>query len=154
MTYRQPNSNPFGSITSLLVMAAVIIGLFFVAKGIFNLLAWAAPVLLIITLILDHKVILDFGAWLVKLLKTNVLNGIIAVLFVVFAFPLVAGFLFSKAVLKRQSKGMRRMFEEQQRATQENTAFDSNIEDIEFEELDIDDVPEKSEQDFRDLFND
>ncbi len=154
MINRQSNTNPFGSITSLLVMAAVIIGLFFLAKGIFSLLAWAAPVLLLITLILDYNIILDFGAWLVKLLRTNILNGIIAVLFVVFAFPLVAGFLFSKAILKRQGSGMKKMFDEQQKAANHNTAFDSDIEDIEYEELDIDDVPEKSERNFRDLFND
>ncbi len=152
MINRRPNTNPFGSITSLLVMAAVIVGLFFLAKGVFTLLAWAAPALLIITLILDYNIILDFGAWLVKLIKTNPLNGIIAVLFIVFAFPLVAGFLFSKAILKRQGKGMKRIFEEQQKAANQNTAFDSNIEDIEYEELDIDDIPEKSEKDYRDLF--
>ncbi len=96
----------FQSIISLLV-PIVIIGLvvyvgFYVAKGIFAILSWLSPLLLIIALLVNYKVVLNYGKWLINKLTTNTLYGILMCLVTIFLFPLVAAWLCFKAVLSRQ----------------------------------------------------
>ena len=52
------------------VVVGAIIGLiilFWLAKGVFYILNIAAPFLLIITMIMNYKVVLGFGSWLLDL---------------------------------------------------------------------------------------
>lgn len=103
MTYRKKiDINPFNSLGSILIMILVFAGLFFIARGIFTILAWVAPLLLIATLVIDYKVVLGYGKWLVNLLKNNLGMGIGALLLTIFGFPVIAGFLFVKALLYRK----------------------------------------------------
>ncbi len=83
-------------------MILVMIGLFYIAKGVFTLLAWAAPVLLIITLIIRHEVVLSYGKMLINLVKRNPLMGIVAIVLSIVGFPVVAFALFGKALLDRK----------------------------------------------------
>ena len=94
--------NSGNSLVGILMLVVVFVALYFIASSIFTLLSWLAPVLLIITAILDHKIILNYGKWLLKLLKDNVLMGIGAVLLTIIGFPVVSGFLFVKALLYRK----------------------------------------------------
>ncbi len=97
-------SSPFGFLGPLLILALFFTGLFFLAKGVFWLLSWVAPILLIITLILDYTVVTDFFKFVGKLLRENTIMGILAVLLVIFGYPIVSGFLFFKAIGKRSIK--------------------------------------------------
>ena len=110
---RNIDINPFSSIFSILTMVLIFVALFFVAQGIFNILAWLAPILLIATVLIDYKVILNYGKWLLNLLRKDVLMGIGGVLLTVFGFPIIAGFLFGKALLYRKAKKMNQAYEEQ-----------------------------------------
>lgn len=103
MTQRNFN-NPLGSITSILLLVLFFLGLFYIARAMFWVLSAIAPILLIITLFLDHKVVVNYGKWLVNSVKRNPVFGIAMILLTVFGFPVVAGFLFSKALLKRKIK--------------------------------------------------
>jgi len=91
-----------GSIGGIILLILGFVVLFFVAKGIFTILSWVAPVLLILTLIIDYTVITGFGKFIINLFKNNILTGILAVLLTVIGFPIVAGFLFFKSILKRK----------------------------------------------------
>ncbi|MBP6445954.1 MAG: hypothetical protein WAT46_16010 [Saprospiraceae bacterium] len=103
--YRYGGGNsPFGFLGPLLILAVFFTILFFMAKGLFWLLSWATPVLLILTLIIDYKVIKDFFSFIWKLLKENPWAGVLAVVMIVFAYPFVAGYLFIKALGKRSIK--------------------------------------------------
>jgi hypothetical protein len=103
--YRYGGSNsPFGFLGPLLILAVFFTVLFFMAKGLFWLLSWVAPVLLILTLIIDFKVVKDFFIYIGKLLKDNPLAGVLAILMIIFAYPFVAGYLFIKALGKRSIK--------------------------------------------------
>ncbi len=103
--YRYGGSNsPFGFLGPLLILAVFFTILFFMAKGLFWLLSWVAPVLLILTLIIHFKVVKDFFIFIGKLLKDNPLAGVLAVLMIIFAYPFVAGYLFIKALGKRSIK--------------------------------------------------
>jgi hypothetical protein len=97
---------PFGFLGPLLILTLVFTMLFFVAKGVFWILNFIALPLIIITLILDHKVVLDYLNFIFKLLKENTLIGIIALLVTFFGYPFVSGYLFMKAMGKRQIKKM------------------------------------------------
>lgn len=97
---------PFGFFGPLLVLALIFTVLYFLASGIFWVLSWVALPIFIITLILDYKVVTDYLEFVFKLLKENTLVGIVAVLVTFFAYPFVAGYLFMKALGKRQIKKM------------------------------------------------
>lgn len=103
--YRVGGSNsPLGFLGPLLILAVFFTVLFFLAKGMFWLLSWVAPILLIITLILDYTVVTDFFKFIWKLLKENTIMGILSVFLVIFGYPVVAGYLFFKAIGKRSLK--------------------------------------------------
>jgi hypothetical protein len=100
-------------IINVLIFAAVLVGLFMLARGIFILLAWAAPVLVLLTVIINYRVPLNFIKSLIKLVKVRPLVGIVAILLTVVAFPVVALFLLGKALFVRRVDQLRREQEQQ-----------------------------------------
>lgn len=92
-------------------MVLVFIALYWLATGIFKLLSIAAPFLLIAALVINHNVVINYGKWLFNLLKTKPLMGIGGILLSVFGFPIIAGFLFGKALLYRKVDKMKTEFE-------------------------------------------
>ncbi|MEM9922104.1 MAG: hypothetical protein AAF990_28630 [Bacteroidota bacterium] len=100
--YKKIDVNPFNSITSILFLVLVLVGLYFIAKGVFTILSWLAPVLLILALVLNYRVVLNYGKWLINLLQKNILMGLGAILLTVVGFPVIAGFLAVKAYLYRK----------------------------------------------------
>ena len=100
------NNNPLGNLVGILILVMIFVAIFFIARGIFTLLSWAAPVLLILSLIIDYTVTLDFIKFLGRLFKNNWLTGILAVLLTIVGFPIVAGFLFFRSLVKKKITGM------------------------------------------------
>ena len=94
----------FSSIVGFLVAVGFFILLFFMMRGIFTILAWAAPFLLIAAVLINYRTIINFGKWLYRLIRGNPIVGIVAVVLCVFGFPVVAGFLFGKSLLDRKMK--------------------------------------------------
>jgi hypothetical protein len=131
--YRVGGSNsPFGFLGPLLILAVFFTALFFLAKGLFWIFSWIAPVLLIITLIIDHQVVVDFFKFVWKLLKENTIMGILAVLLVFFGYPIVAGYLFFKALGKRSIK---KVIENVEKEKNTYTEYEEVVEDDSFLEL-------------------
>ena len=128
---RNIDVNPFNSLTSILILVLIFVGLYFVAKTAFTLLSWVAPILLLGALIIDYNVVLNYGKWLFNLLKENFLMGIGAVMLTVFGFPVIAGFLFGKALLYRKVGQLKQEFE-----TKTQGEF------VEFEEIEEENVEE------------
>lgn len=89
-----------------LVAVGFFILLFFMMRGIFTILAWAAPFLLIAALLINYRTIINFGKWLYRLITRNPIVGIVAVILCVFGFPVVAGFLFGKSLLDRKVRSL------------------------------------------------
>ncbi len=112
MQYRRTDVNPFNSIRSILILVLFFVALFFIARGIFTILSWVAPVLLILALIFDYKTIIDYGKWLGRLVQKDILMGIGAIVLTVVGFPVIAGFLFFKALLRRKVGQVKRNMEE------------------------------------------
>lgn len=119
MIYKEFNfggkNNPLGSFGAVIAMIAVLLMLFFLAKGIFTILSWAAPVLLILALIFDYTVVTDYAKFIGKLFKENALYGILASVLTVVGYPVVSGFLFFKAFARRSLKKVIKKAEEAQK---------------------------------------
>ena len=119
MTYNRQESSPFGGIISLVFLVLFFIALYYIAKAVFTILYWATPILFIITLILDYKVVVNYGKWLIGLTKRNPLLGIVGILLSIGLYPVVAFFLFGKAVFKKKVKEAQTRYEEAQGITKE-----------------------------------
>ncbi len=97
-------TNPMGNFGPLIGLVLFLFVMYFLITGLFSVLAWASPVLLIGAAIFDHTVITDYGKFIFRLLKENPLLGLIAVLFTVVGYPAVFGYLFFKALARRKIK--------------------------------------------------
>ena len=113
MTKRRIDINPGNSLAGILLMVFIFVALYFIAKSIFTLLSWLAPVLVLGTAIINYKVLTSYGKWVFKLLKNNPLYGIGAIIMTVIGFPIVAGFLFAKALLYRKADQLKQEYETQ-----------------------------------------
>jgi len=122
----------FGGVNPLILLVGivVVIGLlFWVAKKVLSILAWASPAILVVALIINYRVVLGYGRWLIDTLKRNPLFGIIAILFTCFGFPLVSIFLLFRALA---SKGI---------GTEKKGGF-SEYEEVDEDFLDISEIKE------------
>ena len=151
---RNVSLNPFSSILGVLIMVLVFVGLFYIGLGITKILAMIAPILVVITAVIDYKVILNYGKWLLNLLRKDLLMGIGGILLTVFGFPFIAAFLFVKALLYRKVKKMNQEFEGQ------NSAEFLEYEEIQDEEPSTLELPtfeketKKKSNDYEQLFGD
>lgn len=107
--------NPMGSFGAIIGMIAILALIFFIAKGIFTILSWAAPVLLILAAVFDYTVITDYIKFIGKLFRENVLFGILSAVLTVFGFPVVAGFLFFRAFARKTLKNAMKKAEEERK---------------------------------------
>lgn len=89
-------------IMGLIVVILFFVALFFIARGIFTLLAWASPVLIIAALIINYKTVVGYLKFLWDLLRRKPLMGIVGIILTAVGFPIVCGFLFGKAILDRR----------------------------------------------------
>ena len=135
---QQYSGNPFRSIMGIVFLVLAIMAIFWIARSIFAILSYLTPVLLIATLIIDHNVIVNYAKWIGGLLKNNLLYGIGAIIFTLVASPIVAVYLFGKAMLKRQIRKMQTVAEEQQRG--KPTDYEEVAEEVEFELQDEDEI--------------
>lgn len=94
--------NPFANLTGILLMAVMMVGLFYVAKGLFWLLAKAAIFFLVGALILHYPTVLGFFKWLWNMLRQNVLQGLVLTALSALLYPVVFTVLFFRALLNRK----------------------------------------------------
>jgi hypothetical protein len=157
MIYKEFNfggkSNPLGSFGAIIALTIFLVALFFIAKGIFTVLSWAAPVLLILTAVFDYTVITDYGKFIVNLFKQNPLWGILAAILTVVGFPIVSGFLFFRAYARKSLKSYQKSQEPK------FEAYEEIKEDKEEEFLDLKRLdkpkpsPKSNSSEYDNLFN-
>ncbi len=136
MTQKRIDINPFNAIGAILVAILVFWGLSMVFSFVFTALAYLAPVLLIGAAIIDYTVITDFVKWVFKMLKENPLMGIAAIVLTVFGFPIISGFLFGKAYLRKKVRKIASQYDVE---TKGEIVDYEEVEDIEedFERLEL-----------------
>ncbi|HND87667.1 MAG TPA: hypothetical protein PK971_05025, partial [Saprospiraceae bacterium] len=84
--------------------------LWFVLKGLYTLLYWAAPLLFVLALIINWRAVSDTGKEFLGLLRSNPLGGVILGAVCVMAFPLLALYLFLRALGHRRLQEIRQQF--------------------------------------------
>lgn len=102
--YRVGGQGPFSFLGPLLVLALIFGVLFFVVRGGFWILSWAAPILFFLTLVIDHKVVISYFKTVWRTLKENFFLGLIFLVMTIVGYPFVAGYLFFKALGRRSLK--------------------------------------------------
>jgi hypothetical protein len=129
-SYRGGNFGRFpgGGLGCLIFGALLFVGGYYILKGLYYLLWWAAPALLVLALIINWRVFLDtFKNWL-NTLETKPLSGLVSAAFAVLLFPVFALYLFLKALGGRKMEQLRREFGDSPQAPREE-------EFVEFEEI-------------------
>ncbi len=157
MTQRRQQGGSFNLVIGVVMLVVAVMALWFVFKSVFALLAWLAPVLLIITLVLDRSVVFDYVKGMGNRLKNDTLMGVAQLAGTFFFFPLVSAFLFGKAMLLRKVGKIKGQME-----TEKEGEF-AEYEELEDDEvLDLKDVEEvvqtrtpttKPNNNYDDLFN-
>ena len=85
----------------LVGFAFLVVLLFWVAKSVLKLLSFVAPVVFIAALVINYRVVLGYGKWLIGSLMRNPIFGIVAILFSIVGFPVVSIFLLLRALATR-----------------------------------------------------
>lgn len=130
----------YGIIATVLFLIA----LFYIAKGVFWVLTWVSPVLLIATLVIDYQVVINYLKMLWGMIIRTPIKGVLAAALSVLGFPVVILFLFGRAWFgyyirkkqKEQSEFFQR-FKEQQEQEEEFVSYEE-INDNRLDESDID----------------
>ncbi|MEM9887927.1 MAG: hypothetical protein AAF849_18675 [Bacteroidota bacterium] len=107
-------------IIGAVMLVVMFILLFSLARIAYRLLTFIAIPLLIITAIIDYKIIVNYFNWVVSVIKKNPLMGIgLSLLSMVF-YPVLAAVLFGRAFftwrLDRAMKASGNVFEEEEQA--------------------------------------
>lgn len=113
MPYRKTANFKLDSLASLLLLVVFIIGMFFVLRGIFFILSWIAPVLLIAAFVIDRSVVIDYVKWLGSLVKSNPLLGVGTILLSLVGYMAVFPYLFFKALFKKKIKDVQQKYEQE-----------------------------------------
>ncbi len=96
------NGNPVNSIVGIVLMIVFLVGMFYVARFVFRILYFLAPVMLIATLIINYRVVTGYLQWIVDLAKRNPIMGIGAGILTFFGFPIISAFLLAKAIMLKK----------------------------------------------------
>lgn len=109
------NRNPFNSVFSILVFVGVLLLLYFAITGFVKLLYFVAPFLLVATLMINHRVVMDYVVDIADTFRSDILWGVLKVFFTILGYPFVIGWLFAKAMLFRRVQRIHKEMEQQMR---------------------------------------
>lgn len=105
------------------------VAFFLILRGLFTLLAWAAPVLLVLAMVIRWQVFpATFRNW-TNTLKTNSLSAILQLAFAILAFPFFALYMFLLALGGRKIEQLQDRFRGQSPQAAPEEEF------VDFEEL-------------------
>ncbi len=96
--------NKGNSWLGIIIIIAVVFLIFFIIKSLHKLFLLLAPVFLILTVILDYRVIAKFGIVLYELLRYRTVLGILAVIFTIIGLPFVSAAMFFNAYMNFKTK--------------------------------------------------
>lgn len=130
------NTRVIGGGPGCLIMGILALVLFwFLLKGLYTLLYWVAPVLFVLALIINWRAVSDTGKDFLSLFKREPIMAIIVGAVSVMAFPLLALYLFLRAL------GYKRLQEIKRQFGAETTSPPREEEFVDYEELDSQPMP-------------
>ena len=136
---RNINQFPGGGLGCLIFAVLLVVGGYYILQGLYYLLLWAAPALLVLALIINWRVFPDtLKSWF-KSLETSPVSALITLAIAVLAFPFFSLYIFLKAVGYRKMEQMRRQFGGTDTPREEDTF-------VEFEELESTPKPGREQE--------
>ena len=103
--FRSPfERSPLGTFGSIAVALLFFYLLFKLLAFVFQLMWWAAPLILIASLVIDHKVFLGYLKMVGNLFQRNWIYGLAAGIASVVLFPLLSLYLLGMALFKKKVK--------------------------------------------------
>ena len=143
------SNSPFGGIAAVMMLIVGLFLAYLVIKGIFTLLFWLSPILLIAGIAIDPNGALSLGKTLFDFSKKNPLLPLIVVIISALWFPVVPGilgalagvFLLTKAAVKKRIKKVFDQNKTQEDPEEEFTEYEEIQEDESF--LELPEVPKK-----------
>lgn len=126
---RSINQIPGGGLGCLLFAILAVVAGYYLLQGLYYLLLWAAPALLVLALIVNWRVYPDTIKNWVNTFSVNPVSALLSLALAVLVFPFFALYLFLKALGYRKLEQMRREF------GGDPSARDLNDEYVEYEEL-------------------
>ena len=87
-----------GGLGCLIFGILFLVAAYYILKGLFVLLWWAAPALFVLALIINWRAVADTGKDFLKLLERNPLGGLLLGALAVVGFPILALYLFVRAI--------------------------------------------------------
>lgn len=112
--FQRGRLNPFANFTGILMMILLMVGLFYVAKGVYWLLAKAAVVLLVATLLVHYPTIVRFLRWLGGTWQRNPLQGLLYTALGALLYPVLIAGLFFQALLNRKVSRLEQALRQEQ----------------------------------------
>jgi len=104
-----------------------LIAAYYILKGLFYVLYWASPVLFVLALVINWRAVADTGRDFWNLLQRNPLGGLLLGALAVVGFPVLALYLFLRALGYNKMEQFGRTMREQKRPPED--------EFVEFEEI-------------------
>ncbi|MEQ1743891.1 MAG: hypothetical protein ABMA02_00570 [Saprospiraceae bacterium] len=86
----------------LILGILALVAAYYILKGLFYLLYWTSPVLFVLALVINWRAVADTGRDFLGLLQRNPLGGLLMGALAVIGFPVLALFLFLRALGYRQ----------------------------------------------------
>lgn len=105
--------NPFSSVMGILIMVLVLVGIFYVAKGVFWLLSQVAVFLLVASLIIHYKTAVNYLKWVWSMWQKNWMHGLGLTLLSALLYPILFAHLFFKSMLDRKVATLQEAAEQQ-----------------------------------------
>lgn len=122
--YDTKRRGPFDSIIALILLGVLMFVLYYAFKGVYKLLYIGAPILLLVTLIINYRVVWMYFVDMINLFRRDVLSGVLKMAFTVLCYPLVIGWLFIKAIFFYKIDQMRQNIDKQTPAFQKTLYSD------------------------------
>ena len=141
-----------GSIVAIAMLLGFLAVVYFFVTSIFSILSFVAPFLLFVAILIKRQVVTDYMSMLLGKFKENAGIGLLWGIGSFVAFPLVAGYLFIKALIAHQ---LEKKFGPQEKVYDDYEVVEEEVE----EEEDFLELPEiekvkstKSSNEYEDLF--
>ncbi len=155
MARQRNQSSGFSGIIAIMMIVAIFMFFYFMISSISTILASISSVLIVLTAIINYKVILNYITWIIDLFKKKPLLGIGAGLGTVVFSQFVAAYLFFKAVvgwrLKKAIKAKTEDYTDYE-VVEEETVEDDFLELPEIEKVQQRQSSSSSKNEYEDLF--
>ena len=115
MQNQKSSPNPLNYIGGAIMMVAFFVILFYILRGLFWLMWYASPIFIIVALVVNYKVVVNFLKTLFNWTRQKPVVGIVAIILSIVGFPAVSLYLMGKALLLQKldkfTKGMQEQAE-------------------------------------------